>query len=408
MMPSPRVRFNKNYRLIKNEYMILGNIFNGLWIKCPTYVYEFLNNWIEKEYTVSNMLDECMDVDTKEYLSNMIKTLVGIEIIDYYDKHTPDNKAIKHVTFELTTGCKLRCSHCCVSCGEIAREDMSFELLKQLIKWCEKNGIRSIALTGGEIFIRHDIWDILNYVRANFTGSIEIMTNGTLLREKMIPDLKALVDYISISLDGYDEESVLKIRGPKVFNKVKSTIKSLQQSGLENISLSMVLTKDMITHQNKFRELCLSLGVTPIMRVFTPEGRADSNYETLSPPFKIKNKNELTEVELTSLQNAINFKCSCNLSSKIFVCCDGTIYPCFLTKNEKNRLGSTNDLLDGKLKEAEIVPIVDTIDECRDCDVRYFCATACPGHDRNIFMNEKYRSEMCDQMKPYYNMIVWK
>ncbi|OPA80840.1 hypothetical protein BVG16_00345 [Paenibacillus selenitireducens] len=404
-----KVNFNSNCRTLEHDnHVVLGNILNGLWIKCPSYVYDFMNNCIQKEYSVSEILSECQDQETKVYMEKLLSTLKNIEVINYDTERMTVNQEIKHVTIELTTGCNLKCSHCCVNCGDIPREDMSLETLKELIDWCENSGVSGIALTGGEIFIRKDIWDILNYVRTKFTGQIEVMTNGTLIKKSMIQTLRTLVDNVSISLDGYDEHSVTKIRGAGVLGKVESTINNLKEVGFKSISLSMVLTKETITHKDKFEGLCLSLDVKSVTRVFTPEGRAESNYEMLSPPFKMRVKDDFSESEWNDLQNAASFKCACNLDTKILVCWNGDIYPCFLTKNENNHLGNISDLIDGNFKKIQLTPIVDEIEPCQQCNVKYFCASACPGHDSNIFLNEEYRSAMCTQMKDYYTKVVWQ
>lgn len=55
-------------------------------------------------------------------------------------------------------------------------------------------------------------------------GRIDIISNATLIYPEHISILKSCVDEISISLDGYDKNSVDFIRGQGVFDKVIETI----------------------------------------------------------------------------------------------------------------------------------------------------------------------------------------
>ncbi|MNV95116.1 hypothetical protein D3C71_1899760 [compost metagenome] len=56
-----------------------------------------------------------------------------MEIVDSDTNQVTVKQEIIHATIELTTGCNLKCSHCCVNCGDIPRHDMSLDTLKELI-----------------------------------------------------------------------------------------------------------------------------------------------------------------------------------------------------------------------------------------------------------------------------------
>lgn len=403
------IHFNKNFRVLqKGDKVILGNIFNGLWVKCPDYVFDFLMGCVKKHYTDEAILRECLDVETSTYMQNLIDTLSKIDVLQPSGNKEISEGEIDCVTIELTTGCNLRCSHCCVDCGEIPREDMAFEEIKHVIHWSEEHKVSSIALTGGEIFIRKDIFKIIHEIKQNFSGKVELLTNGTLIKRSMIPELVKLVDSISLSLDGYDEQSTSEIRGPGVFQKVMDTISQLKQHGFHRISLSMVLMKGTTEHANTFRELCSSIGVEPVLRVFSPEGRADSNYSLLSPQYRNLQLKPDRNYDWANIQDKASFKCICNQTSKMFVCANGDIYSCFLTKKPNNLLGTIKELLSNNLNSVQLMPLVDSVEQCQNCDVRYFCASACPGHDSSIFLNEEYRREMCGYAYPYYNQVVWQ
>ncbi|WP_317724182.1 hypothetical protein [Clostridium tetani] len=52
--------------------------------------------------------------------------------------------------------------------------------------------------------------------------------------------------------------------------------------------------------------------------------------------------------------------------------------------------------------------IVDNIDECKDCNIRYFYSTGCPNSDNIIYNNEDYRKNHCDTIKSLYNKVIWE
>ncbi|NOJ73111.1 radical SAM/SPASM domain-containing protein [Paenibacillus alvei] len=402
-----QIEFGVHARTLKNENkVILGNVLNGLWIKCSDYIYEFLLNSIVEKRTVDEIIDECLDTESKKYMTDLIETLIKIEVLTISSNLRKEN-IIKHITLELTTRCNLRCIHCCADCGEEIRKDMDFNKIQEIIEWSQKNNIESISLTGGEIFLRTDIWEILEYIRKNFHGDVEILTNGTLIKNEKIAYLLTLVDCISISLDGYDEESVTKIRGKGVFNKVLEKINLLRKNKFENVSLSMVVTEETSNSIKAFKDLCSMLGVRPVTRVFTPEGRGKDNYIILNPSYKNSLERDFDESTIDKLQNEVNFRCICNMESKVFICADGNIYSCFLEIKSGNILGDIDDLLSSKLERAMVLPIVDSINPCSTCNVRYFCASSCPGHNSAIFNDEKLRKELCSSSIEYYKRIVW-
>ncbi|OAB44807.1 radical SAM protein [Paenibacillus glacialis] len=402
------IKFHRYFRsLNKNSRVILGNILNGQWIKCPDYIYEFLSNCINKKYTIERMLGECEDPNTYEYIKKFVETLIEIEVISIEGSLNSVEEKISSITIELTTACNLNCIHCGAECDQYKREDINFDYLKKVVHWCEVNSIDHIALSGGEILVRTDIWGILKYVRSNYSGEIEIMTNATLLTKKNIERIVPLVNYISISLDGYDQESVTEIRGSKVFDKVLKVIEQLHEHDFMDISLSMILTKRTNLHRKDFEDLCSSLGVKPITRRLTPNGRADKNLDLIYPRVKGKNLHDFTGEKLNEMQRNMSFKCVCDLSSKLYLCANHEIYSCFLIIGPDYIKGTVDDLLLNRLEDVQVIPVTDRVESCKNCDVRYFCSSECPGHDNFVYNNENIRNELCNQMYNFYSKIVW-
>lgn len=139
------------------------------------------------------------------------------------DKHVRDNEF--YFQWHITDRCNLRCSHCYQSdysySSELSLEELKAiadEINHTLARW-KRDG--RIAITGGEPFIRRDIFDLLHYLEQQpQTKKIGILTNGTFIREN-IQLLKRLTKlcYIQLSLEGRRKKND-EIRGKGVFDKV--------------------------------------------------------------------------------------------------------------------------------------------------------------------------------------------
>lgn len=404
-MAKENIYFTNDYRVLENgNSIIIGNIINGQWFKCQKGAFDFLKDSMEQELSIEEILEKCEDEYTKKYILKVIQLLeeVGAVSNDEVHKKIENDIAATDVSLVLTNGCNLRCRHCVASCGDFKRQDLSFEKIKRVTQWCNKKKIKEITLTGGEIFIRKDIKEILQYIRENYKGKISVITNGTLISDTILDTLVRCVDQIDISMDGYDDESVSKIRGNGVFDKVVDVIKRLHHKGFKAVSLSMVLTGENRKHVEEFKSLCAKYEVQELLRVLSPGGRAADNFDELKD---IDFEKEETE---TSNVSEYTFKCVCQkLNSELSIDEKGNVYPCVLLQDRGKEIGTIEDLEKGYLNQVtDKEPIVDMIDGCKQCNVRYFCASNCVGLDLAIFNNAKAKQMHCDKMKKIYD-AVW-
>ena len=129
------------------------------------------------------------------------------------------------------------------------------------------------------------------------------------------------MDEISISLDGYDKNSVDFIRGQGVFDKVIETIILLKNNKIDNISLSMVLTSNNKNHVTDFKELCNKFEVKPILRTLSVKGRALKFYDDLiNDNEKGKEDNISKRINMLAMCNAGSQILSINASGKVTLC----------------------------------------------------------------------------------------
>lgn len=127
------------------------------------------------------------------------------------------------------------CNYNCIMCGvnKILRGySLSFERIKKIVNeiksWGNSSKHSRIMLTGGEIFLRKDIFNIIDYI-PSLGIPTDIVSNGSLITKKVAKKLiNSKLENIAISLDGAKSETHDKIRGVKgAFEKTTKAIKLL-------------------------------------------------------------------------------------------------------------------------------------------------------------------------------------
>lgn len=140
----------------------------------------------------------------------------------------PNNGA--RVIWEVTNECNYGCKYCIFSStgrkpmGELSTEK-SFETLLEL----KKCGFTYIKFTGGEPFLRDDMLDILTYAR-QLGFDCDISTNASKITPEIAQKLADLqLEYIHVSIDGYDQSSHESVRGKKSFEPTVRGLTLLKQ-----------------------------------------------------------------------------------------------------------------------------------------------------------------------------------
>ena len=114
-----------------------------------------------------------------------------------------------------TNRCNLRCAHCLVDAGGKGYEnELSLKDWKSIINKAVLLGLKRVFITGGEPFLRKDIFDLAEYVSIVLGLELVILTNGTLLDEAQITQLASLSGLtIQVSLEAASPEVNDSVRG---------------------------------------------------------------------------------------------------------------------------------------------------------------------------------------------------
>jgi radical SAM protein with 4Fe4S-binding SPASM domain len=126
-----------------------------------------------------------------------------------------------------------RCNSRCITCDRWealeGSDNMSLEREKELLNELSDLGTFSIAFSGGEPFLRKDIFDLFHHARqAGMTTSVN--SNGLLINETIARKIvESGLDMLYLSLDGGRAETNDHIRGVKgSFEKTFQAVRHLQ------------------------------------------------------------------------------------------------------------------------------------------------------------------------------------
>lgn len=103
------------------------------------------------------------------------------------------------VTWNITRACNLNCAYCC---GTPDETELTTDRRLRVVDILADNNLIDVGISGGEPFSLDDFTLILS--RMNDYGmNIEINTNGTMLSESIIRDIRKMhgVSELNISLD---------------------------------------------------------------------------------------------------------------------------------------------------------------------------------------------------------------
>jgi len=138
------------------------------------------------------------------------------------------------VMFELTYRCNFRCLHCYVAASK-KKKQLTTTQVKNILGQLKDAGCCHIGFTGGEVFLRKDFFQILEYARIN-GFRISILTNGFLINKQIAKKLAGLgnsLNRVDISVLGASEKTLEKITGIKgSYKRIIRSIKLLKAMGI--------------------------------------------------------------------------------------------------------------------------------------------------------------------------------
>ena len=163
--------------------------------------------------------------------------------------------------FELTHRCNERCTHCYLEeYGTNGRQELTTSEVKSLLDGLAAEGGFWLTLSGGEIFLRKDFFEIAAYARQLEFG-LTIFTNAMLITDDIARRLKPLhlmevgISLYSSNADQHD--AITKVKGS--FHKTIAGAKRLRDQGIP-VNLKCPLMKSNLTEYQGIIDLAGSIG----------------------------------------------------------------------------------------------------------------------------------------------------
>lgn len=262
--------------------------------------HEFFGGLVYDRNQDANIL---IDDEFYELLNYLKKTnekdishILNLEDIDFLkqEKFLSDNKlnyrmvdsgfkentlsAPGRVHFYYTSKCNLNCTHCFTKNSDVKRE-MTFSEKISMLDQMYELGVNEILIGGGEPFIQSDFPDFVEEcLKRNIIT--KVFTNGLLLNDKKLVERmsKWSIKYLSISIDGADEEEYEKVRGIKGLQKIKENLKYLKENCDFTIAASITVNPYNYYNTIKILELIADFGFDRLkVRPVKPAGNVLKN-----------------------------------------------------------------------------------------------------------------------------------
>ena len=147
------------------------------------------------------------------------------------------------VQLDLTYRCNERCIHCYLDHDD--HGEMTTAEIKDLLDQMADAGVFYLTISGGEILMRRDFFEILEHARKR-TFCVKLKTNGVLIREKEADRLRALgVESVQISIYSHRadvHDAITKMPGS--FRQSIEAVRLLRKHGLLVTLANVLMTQN--------------------------------------------------------------------------------------------------------------------------------------------------------------------
>lgn len=286
----------------------------------------------------------------------------------------------------LTTMCNSKCLYCFRDLNNTQIFLDKDLILKNLLSFKNISITNpTIVYTGGEPCLYPDLIEIAHFAKKNNIYNL-LQTNGSLINENNVAFYAENFDKIQISLDSTNKEINDWLRGKTGhFESVSRAISLLSEHNVE-IKLAATITKKNFDFLVNIKEVYqdIDFQFTPMMKI--GKGK-EVPHLAFSPEEFIEHLACLPEPEKHASCDIAPFgtktyMCAAG-TSELSISPEGEVFPCQMLHHSNFSCGNVKkNLLEDIYISSPIIKMfreltVDTIDHCKDCDIRYICAGGC-------------------------------
>lgn len=411
---------------IDGNNAILSNLSNGKWIKLKKNNLDLFN-----ACNANEVMQNCLSIglqhdEAKEFIDVLIQN-------DFFvSKNSQDTERgrlifkLQAAYLHVTNFCNLTCRHCYRGSHPQSEHGLDINAMFTIIDRLRKADIRFLVIAGGEPLARPDIGDLLKYIGISGFDNVTLLTNGTLVTDKLARLIADYADNVHVSLDGPNEEINAQIRGKGAFERTINGIRKLKSAGVKKIKIITSITSANISRLHEMSQIQKELGVDFGTSIFAEVGRG-TEYSYLKP--KISDiisyfRNKTVSLDCNPMASDpnlldINAGVTCGSGTLMFsVDCFGNIFPCHLLHMPELKIG--NILNQGNLLEIiRESPVARQMQErvvenkkCHGCSVEYFCKGGCLAHtiSANRYSENPWleKDPFCKVHKEILGLQIWE
>jgi SynChlorMet cassette radical SAM/SPASM protein ScmE len=328
----------------------------------------------------------------------------------------------RHVDIAITGKCNLACQYCFYADEMVARSNLSAERWLSFFDELGRLGIMTVCLTGGEVFTRPDLFELIDGIITNHMR-YSLLSNGTMITEETLAKFeigkrRQRLDTIQISVDGSSAD-VHDLSRPKSFGRALRGLKLLKHAGypvtvrvtvnrhnvddLENVARLLLEEVGLSSFSTNEAYACGATDRTEDSIILTPAQRQqamqtlmrladqyDQRIQAQAGPLilaqELKTMDEMLASGQTGRPGRGTLSACGGVFSKMAILHDGTMVPChILSSLHLGNIGIDslqkvwlNHPTMTALRQRYVIPL-SSLDTCKDCAYQGFCTGGCPG-----------------------------
>lgn len=252
------------------------------------------------------------------------------DVNDYTIRHN----VLWNAQIEILTLCNFNCKHCYIP--DRISKGLSYEKLSELADAFFDLGVFNVTLTGGEIFTREDIIEVVEL----FTSKgfrVSLYSNGSILSENIVRKLKnlgiVLFSTTIFSLDSSINDEITQVKGS--LERILKNVDLLKANNIP-VQIKMPIMKQNYTSYEALKHYCderkISFFPSPNITPKTDGNKTPLLFELDDDKFAriirdINQENEKRNVEIENAYNEDEVICRA-LNNSIFINSKGDVSPC--------------------------------------------------------------------------------
>lgn len=308
---------------------------------------------------------------------------------------------------EIISICNQRCPYCYNEKNLLEHYEIPLESLKKMARELDIMGAPHITLSGGEPFLRTDLYEILNAFEEEHI-EVSFISNGKCFEEGNMYLLTRYQPHLQLTFDGYNSDTHDKTRGKGNFERLISGIRNSRSKGFngsitlrininnENINwIDSILNMLTTEFESKDGNLINSVNVAIV------HGNGSYSDDKILPRSKYKyladkidewNHLQTEKNSFVATYDFLNPDIGCpyngengSIECGIRIDSKGDVFPCQLFSDPIFSLGNINHFsLREILSSDKMAAFVERIssrkmhEPCQSCGYKAFCGCGCP------------------------------